>query len=241
MANFTAAINCLVAERDRVFLVRVSEDYGIPFEELQKKYLETAEEAIKVPRKYKKREPKLVEVTTAEGETVIVPTKKEPAAPKEKKICESQTSKKEPCKFPALRGGCFCKRHQRQQDEKQDGVAPVPKPKKEVVKKQEQPLHTHNLNEVSADCDLCASHGNPLKTDDDDFELVIQSEAEQNSIPEQVASKSTAERLASILAESDSDSEYASESDDVENWQKVRSAGSELTLGGDESEYEDED
>jgi len=215
MANFTAAINCLVAERDRVFLVRVAEDYKIPFEELQKKYLETAEEAIKVPRKYKKREPKLVEVINADGEKVQVPAKKEPVS-KEKKICESLTSKKEPCKFPALKGGCFCKRHQRQHDEKQEGATPVPKVKKEPVKKQEQPLHTHNLTEVSADCDLCASHGNPLTNDDEDFEIVM---PEQKGPPKAVPlPTSSADRLASILAE----------------------AESEETASGLESEYEDE-
>jgi len=221
MANFTAAINCLVAERDRVFIERIAVDYSLPLEELQKKYLETAEQAIKVPRKYKKREPKLVEVTTADGEKVTVPAKKE-IAPKEKKVCESQTSKKEPCKFPALKGGCFCKRHQRQHDEKESGVVPTPKPKKVAVKKQEQPLHNHNLNEVSADCDLCESHGNPLTNGEADFEVVVPSVAEQMA----PAVKSTAERLASILAESDdeSDSEEAYES-----------------TPGAESEYEDEE
>jgi antitoxin component of RelBE/YafQ-DinJ toxin-antitoxin module len=202
MANFTAAINCLVAERDRVFLVRVAEDYKIPFEELQQKYLETAE-AIKVPRKYKKREPKLVEVTNADGETVKVSSKKE-ASPKEKKVCEAQTSKKEPCKFPALKGGCFCKRHQRQHDEKEDGVPPAPKAKKEPVKKQEQPLHNHALDVVAADCDLCSSHGNPLNGADEDFEIVMPVEAESNA---PVEAKTTADRLASILAEAESESD----------------------------------
>jgi hypothetical protein len=221
MANFTAAINCLVAERDRVFLVRVAEDYKIPFEELQQKYLETAEEAIKVPRKYKKREPKLVEVTTADGETVKVSSKKEPVV-KEKKICQSQTSKKEPCKFPALKGGCFCKRHQRQHDEKKDGVVPTPKAKKEPVKKQEQPLHNHPLNDVSTDCDLCSSHGNPLNGADDDFEIVIPNTNVQLEKPQPAVPVSTAERLASILAESDSE-DY------------------EAVTPGDASEYEDEE
>jgi hypothetical protein len=38
MANFTAAINALVGERDRVFLVQVAERYKLPFEELSKLY-----------------------------------------------------------------------------------------------------------------------------------------------------------------------------------------------------------
>jgi hypothetical protein len=231
MANFTAAINCLVAERDRVFLVRVAEDYKIPFEELQKKYLATAEEAIKVPRKYKKREPKLVEVTNAEGATVKVPATKEPAGPKEKKVCEAQTSKKEPCKFPALKGGCFCKRHQRQHDEKRDGAPPAPKAKKEPVKKQEQPLHNHALDAVSADCDLCSSHGNPLNGADDDFEIVMPDQAEMAAPPKPAEPpKSTADRLASILAAADSDEESDSEE-----------AASDDEATGFETEYEDEE
>jgi len=236
MANFTAAINCLVAERDRVFLVRVAEDYKIPFEELQAKYLETAEEAIKVPRKYKKREPKLVEVTNAEGETVKVPSKKEPVGPKEKKVCEAQTSKKEPCKFPALKGGCFCKRHQRQNEEKKEGVPPAPKVKKEAVKKQEQPLHNHTLDTVSADCDLCSSHGNPLNGDDDDFEIVM---PEMEAPPKPAEpSKTTADRLASILAEADSDEE--SDSEGYGEPEDAPDSEDEAATGL-ESEYEDEE
>ena len=88
-ANFTAAINALVAERDRVFILKVATDYNLDFAELQGKYLETAEQAIKVPRKYKKREAKLVTVTNEAGETVEVPAK-QPKVPKVKKVPEAK-------------------------------------------------------------------------------------------------------------------------------------------------------
>ena len=65
MASFADAVNALVAERDRQFVMRIATEYSLDFEELSKKYLETAEMAIKVPRKYTKKaakEPKSVKV-----------------------------------------------------------------------------------------------------------------------------------------------------------------------------------
>jgi len=193
-ANFTAAINALVAERDRVFLVRVAEDFKLPFEQLSKLYLETAEQAIKVPRKYTKK-PKAVAVV--EGAQVPTPAE---APKKDKKTCEALTSKKEPCKFSALKGGCFCKRHQREHDEKQSGK-PAEKPKKAPAQKQEQPVHTHPLDKEAKECELCESHGNPLAGAEEDFEVVLNGPA-----------LTATERLAAMLAaaESDSDSDHES-------------------------------
>jgi hypothetical protein len=193
-ANFTAAINALVAERDRVFLVTVAQDYNLPFEELQKKYLETAEKAIKVPRQYKKREPKAVTVVavTEGGEAAPAPAAKVAKPKAEKQCCTAQTSKKEPCKFAALKGEVFCKRHLKASlGEAGDAE---PKPAKKPAKKAEQPVHTHPLTETATgECQLCESHGNPLETAEADFEVVC-------SPP-----KTAAERLAALLAEADDD------------------------------------
>jgi hypothetical protein len=93
---FAEAVACLVRERDNQFLQRIAVDYSLNLEELQSKYLAVAEAAIKVPRKYKKREPKEVKTTDEAGQS----TK-----------CQGITAKKEPCKFSALKGECFCKRH----------------------------------------------------------------------------------------------------------------------------------
>jgi hypothetical protein len=218
--TFALAVDKLVRDRDTAFLQKIAEDYSLPYEELQAKYLAVAEAAVKVKRAYKKREPKMVEITNEDGEKVQVPVKKEDS--KEKKTCEAQTSKKEACKFSALKGGCFCKRHQRQHDEEKSGEPAPKKAKKEIVKKQEQPLHNHPLNDVSTDCDLCSSHGNPLNGADDDFEIVIPNTNVQLEKPQPAVPVSTAERLASILAESDSE-DY------------------EAVTPGDASEYEDEE
>jgi hypothetical protein len=197
--TFSQAVDKLVRDRDTAFLQKIAEEYKLPFEELQAKYLTVSETAVKVKRTYKKREPKLVEVTNEDGEKVQV------AVSKEKKTCEAKTSKKEDCKFSALKGGCFCKRHQRQQDEEASGEPAPKKQKKEVVKKQEQPLHTHSLDTISSDCNLCSSHGNPLTNPSDDFELVMPEEAEQITPLE--LPKSAAERLAAMLEEDDEEPE----------------------------------
>jgi len=192
MANFTSAINALVAERDRVFLVRVSEDFNLPFEQLSKLYLETAEQAIKVPRKYTKK-PKAVAVAVEGEEPKAAKVPKEPKAKAEKQKCTACTSKKEPCKFSALKGEVFCKRHLRTSQEGEEGEeAPKAKPVKKAAKA-EQPVHTHSLTEnAEGECELCESHGNPLEAEAD-FEVVVAPPKQQT----------VAERLAALLAEGD--------------------------------------
>jgi hypothetical protein len=210
--NFTAAINALVAERDRVFLMRVAADFNLPFEKLSKLYLETAEQAIKVPRKYTKK-PKAVNVVTedaaAESEADSTPAPKEAPSKKaaaEKQKCTACTSKKEPCKFSALKGEVFCKRHLRADQEAKGEAAPKEKATKKPAAKIEQPVHTHPLNENAEDeCELCASHGNPLAMEEGEFEVVL---GTAGSAP--VKQPTVAERLAAILDsadETDSDAE----------------------------------
>jgi hypothetical protein len=223
MASFADAINSLVAERDRQFVERIAKEYSLNFEELSQKYLETAEMAIKVPRKYNKKakEPKSVEVVDG-----VAPDANEvakaPKAPKEKPCCTAQTSKKEPCKFSALKGEVFCKRHLKQSMEE---TAPkVPKELKEpkAAKKPEQPVHTHPLTETDEACDLCSSHGNPLEETEQDFEVVMPS---PHTGP--VKQLTTAQRLAAILDSGDTDADDEDEDD------------SEIRL--DQEEYEEDD
>lgn len=198
---FANAVDALVAERDRLFVERICADYNLNFEELNAKYLETAAMAIKVPRKYKKREPKEVTVTSESGEVVKAPktpkTPKEPKAKAEKQACTACTSKKEPCKFSAIKGEVFCKRHLAASKPVEPG-APVKAPK---PKKAEAPMHTHELTtEVHSDCALCQSHGNPL-AESEDFELVMESTPAK---PQNLAA-----RLAALMEEAEdaSDSE----------------------------------
>ena len=208
MSNFGQVIDKMVRDRDNAFLERVAQDYNLDLKELQAKYLETAETVVKVKRPYKKREPKMVEITNENGEKVQVPAKKEEEG---KDICKALTSKKEPCKFSALKGGCFCKRHQRQHDEEQSGEPSAKKQKKEPEQKQAQPLHNHALDTEAENCSLCESHGNPLNNDEEDFEVVI----DQPQL-------SVAERLAALLEEEsdDSDSEEELELDEPDELER---------------------
>jgi hypothetical protein len=212
MASFADAINALVAERDRQFVERIAKEYSLNFEELNAKYLETAEMAIKVPRKYTKKakEPKSVEVVDGAAPDAKEVTKA-PKAPKEKPCCTAQTSKKEACKFSALKGEVFCKRHLKQSMEE---TAPkVPKEPKvpKVTKKAEQPVHTHLLTETDEACDLCASHGNPLEEAEQDFEIVLNTPAVGP-----VKQLTTAQRLAALLNSGDTDEEDEDEGDKLE-------------------------
>lgn len=213
---FAQACDALVRERDRVFLTRIADDYKIDFAELEAKYLSAAEEAVKVPRKYKKREPKAVNVVgvTEEGEKPA----KVPKAKAEKQCCTAQTSKKDACKFSALKGEVFCKRHLKQSlGETEPKAAKVPKVKK-APKKTNEIVHSHALDSgVHADCDLCQSHGNPMAGKEDEFELVTEEaeEAEEEAPVPKV--QSVQERLAALLAEEpDSDAEDDAKLEDYE-------------------------
>jgi hypothetical protein len=148
--EFAQSIGSLVADRDKAFVERVAADLGLSYKDLYELYLEVSEAAIKVPRKYKKRD-------QAEAE---------PAGDGK---CQGVTAKKEPCKFSALKGECFCKRHLGggAASDKTENSAPS-KPVKEA-----EPVHNHTLDSlVHTDCALCQSHGNPLANEDFDCEVI---------------------------------------------------------------------
>ena len=212
-SQFALACDALVRERDRVFLERIAADYKLDFAELEAKYLQAAQDAIKVPRQYKKREPKVAVAVTLEGEAPA-PAKpaKVPKAKPEAKCCAGTTAKKQPCKFSALKGEVFCKRHLKQSLGETEAA-----PK--AAKKGPEPQHTHPLTATDDACELCQSHGNPLDASEPEFEV-----AGPHTGPVKPAS-SVQERLSKLLDEAD-DSE--AESDDGE-------------LVVDEEEYEEED
>jgi hypothetical protein len=78
-----------------------------------------------------------------------------------------------------------------------------------VVKKAEQPVHSHPLEKTDEACDLCASHGNPLEKVEQDFEMVMPSPAVGP-----VKQLTTAQRLAAMLEDADDEEYEAEESDD---------------------------
>jgi hypothetical protein len=192
---FAQACDALVRERDRAFLERIAADYNLDFEELSAKYLESSETALKVPRKYTKKAKEVTVVTEPKPKTP-----KEPKAKAEKTCCTAQTSKKEPCKFAALKGEVFCLRHL-----KQANGDPAPKgPKPDKKKAKTDPVHTHPIDQKPAEpCETCEKYGEPLAPPPTEFEKVV-------------TPKTAAERLAEMLAEADQgDSDQETDSGDL--------------------------
>ena len=241
-STFALAIDALVAERDRQFVLRVAQDYNLNFEELNAKYLETAAMAIKVPRKYTKREPKSVTVLEVTEGTVPAKAPKAPKEPKEPKVkqcCTAATSKKEPCKFSALKGEVFCKRHLKQSlGEAAPAGEAAPKKVPKAPKKGPEPVHTHVMDaEIHTDCELCESHGNPMVAAPQKFEVVPKfttPAAGPIKVP------SVDDRLAAMLADADEEDEEAEE---AEAEAEAEEADFDLVDDGDlgEEEFEDED
>ena len=233
-STFANAIDALVAERDRQFILRVAQDYNLNFEELNTKYLETAAMAIKVPRKYTKRAPKAVTVIEVTEGTVPAKPVKAPKEPKAKQCCTAQTSKKEACKFNALKGEVFCKRHLKQSlgESTPPSEAKVKKTPK-APKKGPEPVHTHVMDaEIHADCELCESHGNPMASEIQQFEVVLPKKV---TGPIKVASVN--DRLAAMLAEADESEEEESDAE----LEVIPEVHDDEDGDLDEEEFEDED
>lgn len=126
-------------------------DYNLPLEELTLKYETLTVTGFKVPRKRAER--------------------KEAEHP-----CKGTTAKGVACKFSALPGCEFCKRHG-----KEPKPAKEPKvPKAPKATKEEVPMHTHDLDgEDHPDCGLCASHG-PFKLPGESLVVETIEEEEEN-------------------------------------------------------------
>jgi len=105
---------------------------------------------VKVKKQYKKRTAKEVTVTNEEGQVVK----------EARKECSATTAKKEPCKFAALKGCDFCKRHQKaheKEENPQQNAAP-----KTVKQPESAPIHSHSPDgETHVECELCQIQGPP--------------------------------------------------------------------------------
>lgn len=154
-SSFTLAIDALIRERDYKFVSQIATDYNLNADELYEKYTTTADKL--TPKPVKKRKA-TVEMLDDVGQTI---------GKKAKGACQGITSKKETCKFSALKGGCFCKRHQKAHEEEEEakkaGIT-VPVKKLKVVKepkvKPNEPIHDHVVDGVvHEECGLCQSHG----------------------------------------------------------------------------------
>ena len=233
-STFANAIDALVAERDRQFIMRVAQDYNLNFEELNTKYLETAAMAIKVPRKYTKRAPKSVSVIEVTEGTVPAKAPKAPKEPKAKQCCTAQTSKKEACKFSALKGEVFCKRHLKQSlGEAAEQSEPKAKKAPKAPKKGPEPVHTHVMDaEIHADCELCESHGNPMASEIQQFEVVL-----PKKVTGPIKVLGVEDRLAAMLAEADESGEEESDAE----LEVIPEVHDDEDGDLDEEEFEDED
>ena len=142
------AIRNLVQQCGDEFVKRVAADYGLNELELRAKYTEIATE--KTATASKKRKASVV-VTDETGNEVK----------KTKGGCKGITSKNEPCKFGPLKGGCYCKRHQKAHDDAGTPKEAAPKPKPAPKQPAETPLeHEHEVDDKQHDsCNLCQTHG----------------------------------------------------------------------------------
>lgn len=88
--------------------------------------------------------------------------------------CQAVTAKGLPCKNKGFGGTCFCRVHTKKDEsevkpKKTRGKAVAEEAEKKEPKKRgrkpkkAQPQHSHKLDEEASDCDLCETHGNPLK------------------------------------------------------------------------------
>jgi hypothetical protein len=240
-SSFALACDALVRERDRAFLERVAGDYNLDIKELESKYLESGAD-VKVPKKYKKREPKSVMVTDETGAPVEKPKK----GKAEKQACEGVTAKKEPCKFSALKGECFCKRHLKAAADAASGVeapeAPkkAPKPKKVKEPKAAEPMHSHPLDkEPEGECVVCETHGNPFKATSNESMFNCEPaklEARLNAIMEGADDTESESESEAESDDSEHDCDDRAEEECVPVINKAAKSDSELS----EEEFEDE-
>jgi len=200
-STFALACDAMLRARDEEFLGRVAADYNLDLAELTSKFLSAECKSTKV---YKKREPKSVSLNGA-----IVKSS-------EKASCTAHTAKNLPCKFGALKGEVFCKRHLNAQN-----FSEVAKAAKRIkAPKGVQPVHTHKLdNTLHGDCDTCQTYGNPLIREQD-FEVVDSDEPlgcasqlptpfgspEREAVPAVFeVPQSVRDRLAAMLSEAEDD------------------------------------
>lgn len=164
------------------FIETIAKDYNLPIEELRAKYKVTSE-TTSLKRPYKRKA--TVETVDQDGNKVETKKAKES---EDRALCKGTTAKREPCKFHALKGGEFCKRHQEAfelLEARRTGQA-VPATKNIGGI---EPKHTHGPDAaLHGDCDLCQSHGPVLggfkpQVVMDRLHSIIQSAVERKPAP----------------------------------------------------------
>lgn len=137
------------------FLETVAKDYNLPIEELREKYKITAE-ATSLKRPYKRK----ATVETVDQDGNKIQTKK--AKDEDRPVCKGTTAKREPCKFHALKGCDFCKRHQEafELEEARRSGKQIITTNKLTVAAEGELLHTHKPDDIMhTECNMCQTYG----------------------------------------------------------------------------------
>jgi hypothetical protein len=150
--SVSALVRTALVSLENQFLETVAKDYNLPIEELREKY-KVAADTTSLKRPYKRKA--TVEIIDQDGNKVA---DKKTTETDDRPLCKGTTAKREPCKFHALKGGCYCKRHQEAfevEEARRSGKQTVKMPNNGG-----EPLHTHAPDHIVHDaCDLCQSHG----------------------------------------------------------------------------------
>ena len=144
--NLTKSLEPMLASYSATLLQKISEDYGLPYDELSTRYLTSP--------------------------VAPPPKAKAPAKKKSSKVempqCSGMTAKGGQCQHKAFDESGLCRIHQKkangpESQATQSKAAKEPKEKKSKKKvKGPAPEHTHEPGESDPLCGLCESHGNPL-------------------------------------------------------------------------------
>ena len=209
--SLTRSLEPMLASYSSSLLQKISEDYGLSFEELSTRYLTTP--AVPPP--------------AAKGQPRATGTKKK-SAKVELPQCSGLTARGGQCQHRAFDGSGLCRIHQKK------AKGPVlnpkkPKSKPDVSKKKAKepaPVHTHEVGESSNQCGLCESHGNPMNPE------LPSATFESDGL---------ADRLkALIMAEGEPEEEEEEATQETER-EPEEEATQEMELQTEESDYEDED
>ena len=220
--NLTKSLEPMLASYSATLLEKISEDYGLSYDELSQKYLTGPESSGLVPQ------PKAKGQSRATGTGVKKKTSKV-----ELPQCSGLTAKGGQCTHKAFDESGLCRIHQKKADPTSGkaNVTKEPKEKKKKepkkVKKGPAPEHTHEVGESSDQCGLCESHGNPMnpelpsttfESDDlaERLKALIMAEGEPEDVPivepvEETEESDEEEETVVLAEEVEEESDYEDE------------------------------
>lgn len=252
-------VEALLYDKLHQLLGLIAEDYELSHGELVEKYLVYQNKAETPKFIYKS-----TGVEDTEVEEVVKPKKaarkakvtqkaakaEEPEEAARDGKCQAVTAKGLPCKNKGFGGTCFCRVHTKKDEDevkpkKTRGKAVAEEAAKKEPKKRGrkpkkvQPQHSHKLDEEASDCDLCETHGNPLK-DAQEFE-VSESDMKREALREIMKEELGVDEVTDEMLE---EFENSMEADEPKEVKKAKSFDEEVddamaALSEDESEDED--